>query len=169
MITAMTADAPDQRPSIACLLYHPFFWTHEKILEFFVNISNRLELRDAGSNQVRSLFQENVDEVIRDDWMHRLESEIKAALPHRNRMNYNGRSVEDLIRALRNKKNHYDDMSEAAKQIFGEIPDGFTSYWTLKFPRLLIHVYLKFGKSDLSKEKNFASFYPQNHCRSVNE
>jgi serine/threonine-protein kinase/endoribonuclease IRE1 len=161
----MTKESPNRRPSIACLLFHPFFWSNEKILEFFIDVSNRLEPRDTQSHGARSLFQEDSSEVIGVNWLQQLEPEIRASLLHRNRMNYNETSIEDLIRALRNKKNHYDDMSQSARNIFGPIPDGFTTFWTSKFPNLLMHVYLKFYESGLAYEENFAQFYPQNECR----
>lgn len=156
----MTKEDPFERPTLACLRNHPYFWSNEKILEFFVSISNRLELRDDNSNMARNFLQENCSEVIKGNWLNALDEMVKSTLPHRNRMNYNGHSVEELLRALRNKKNHYDDMTSAAKHILGPIPDRFTSYWIDKFPLLLLHVYKKFYKSGIHSEKNFASFYP---------
>jgi serine/threonine-protein kinase/endoribonuclease IRE1 len=170
LISVMTVESPDEkRPSIACSLFHPFFWNNEKILEFFINVSNRLEMRDALSNKARSLFQEDAQNVTNGNWIDSLDSVVQASLPHRNRMNYDGYSVENLIRALRNKKNHYDDMTYGAKQVYGAIPDGFTQYWLKKFPKLLLHIYLKFYQSGLNKEPNFSQFYPQTNICGVKE
>ena len=164
----MTVVSSNSRPSIACLLFHPFFWSNEKILEFFIAISNRLELRDSLSQKARSLFQEDSKDVIKGNWIEHLDSVIRAALPHRNRSQYDGSSVENLIRALRNKKNHFDDMSHSAKEVFGALPDGYTEYWTGKFPKLLLHIFQKFYRSGLSREENFAQFYPKNETCSEN-
>ena len=161
LISIMTSSSPSQRPSISCLLFHPFFWSNEKILEFFIGISNRLELRDSLSQRARSLFQEGSRDVIGGNWIDQLDSAVRESLPHRNRMQYDGSSVENLIRALRNKKNHFDDMIPSAKWIFGAIPDGYTEYWTGRFPKLLLHIFLKFYRSGLSREDNFAQFYPK--------
>jgi len=165
LITVMTRQQPEMRPKLECILTYPFFWDNAKILEFFVAISNRLELRDSAASQANNFFQENADSVTQGNWLNALDEEVRAALPHRNRMNYSGYSIEHLIRALRNKKNHYDDMPMMAKSVLGPLPDGYIHYWTGKFPKLLIYVYTKFYKSGLQRESNFAAFYPKaNKC-----
>lgn len=162
LIQIMTLEAPaERRPTVECARLHPFFWNSERILEFLIDISNRLELRDGSSQHVRSLFQQGAEDVINGNWIESLEPAVRASLPHRNRMNYDGSSVENLIRALRNKKNHYDDMSASAQQVVGSLPDGYVAYWTGKFPKLILHVYLKFYESGLYRESNFAQFYPK--------
>ena len=59
----------------------------------------------------------------------------------RKHRSYNGKSVRDLLRALRNKKHHYNELPEETKALYGRMPDRFTDYWTSRFPKLLIHVY----------------------------
>ena len=48
------------------------------------------------------------------------------------------RLLLDLLRALRNKKNHYEDMSDKLKKDVGPLPEGYLSFWTRRFPNLLI-------------------------------
>ena len=43
-----------------------------------------------------------------------------------------------IYRALRNKKNHYEDMPEDVKRRVGSLPNGYLSYWTSRFPELLL-------------------------------
>lgn len=54
---------------------------------------------------------------------------------------YQGGSVRDLLRALRNKKHHYQDMPPALRRSMGTLPDGFLKYFTKRFPKLFLHVY----------------------------
>lgn len=169
MISSMTALNPANRPTVFCMHFHPYFWNNEKILDFLVDVSNRLEKRDSASQQARNDFQEDHQYVTQGNWLESLDPVIRDSLPHRNRMNYDGTSVENLIRALRNKKNHYDDMSQRAKQVFGSIPDGYTNYWLTKFPILLLHVHLKLCKSGLHKEENFKQYYPNNDVCEVKD
>ena len=41
----------------------------------------------------------------------------------RKHRTYNGKSVRDLLRALRNKKHHYQELAPQIKQLYGRIPD----------------------------------------------
>lgn len=164
LILIMTKKEHDQRPSMYCLCFHPYFWTCQKILDFLMDVSNRLELRDDCALRAISALQEDSEAVTQGNWVTSLDLVVQMTLPHRNRMSYNENSVPDLIRALRNKKNHYDDMSLAAKQALGSLPGGYTGYWINKFPKLLLHVYLKWYKSGLYAEDNFKQFYPDPKC-----
>ena len=59
---------------------------------------------------------------------------LKADL--KQRRSYKGDSIRDLLRALRNKKHHYHEIPLEVRQQVGEIPNGYTEYWTSKFPRV---------------------------------
>lgn len=89
---------------------------------------------------------------------------------------YQGTSVRDLLRAMRNKviitllhaielhnlftnmqKHHYRELPEDLKKSLGYIPDGFLNYFTSRFPMLLIHTY---KKMEICKhERIFRSYY----------
>jgi len=49
-----------------------------------------------------------------------------------------GNRLLDLLRALRNKKNHYEDMPEDVKRRVGPLAGGYLSFWCNRFPRLLM-------------------------------
>lgn len=51
---------------------------------------------------------------------------------------YTGARLLDLLRALRNKRNHYEDMPESLRKTVGPLPDGYLGFWTRRFPNLLI-------------------------------
>ena len=72
-------------------------------------------------------WQEALDERVRDDL--------------RKHRTYNPKAVRDLLRALRNKKHHYNELPGEVKAVYGRVPDQFADYWTAKFPRLLVHAY----------------------------
>ena len=73
------------------------------------------------------------------DWHSLLEPAVREDL--RKHRSYRGRSVRDLLRAIRNKKHHYRELTEEAKALYGEMPGEFADYWTFRFPRLVMHSY----------------------------
>ncbi|CAO1383327.1 unnamed protein product [Diamesa tonsa] len=101
MIQQMVKPNPSDRPLAHSLLNHPYFWEPERILGFIIDISNRLEKRDAVANNVQRHLEEDSHGVIRGNWLEQLENVIVIEL-HRRR-GYIGSRVDDLIRAIRNK------------------------------------------------------------------
>ncbi|KAF4127006.1 hypothetical protein GMORB2_0744 [Geosmithia morbida] len=51
---------------------------------------------------------------------------------------YTGNRTLDLLRALRNKRNHYEDMTDSLKRTVGALPEGYLAFWTFRFPELLL-------------------------------
>lgn len=72
---------------------------------------------------------------------------------------YQGTKVKDLLRAIRNKRNHYRELTEEVKIELGSIPNEFCRYFTSRFPRLLIHCYI--AMQDYKTEDIFYEFYDQ--------
>jgi serine/threonine-protein kinase/endoribonuclease IRE1 len=64
----------------------------------------------------------------------------------------------DLLRALRNKKNHYADMDEFTKRKVGDLPSGYLNYWMRKFPNLLMACYDAVRECQLEKDARFRSY-----------
>lgn len=46
LVQAMLKPQPRQRPNIAAVMAHPFWWSASKKLAFLVDLSNRLENED---------------------------------------------------------------------------------------------------------------------------
>jgi len=65
--------------------------------------------------------------------------------------------VRDLLRAIRNKKHHYRELTEEAKALYGEMPGEFAEYWTSRFPRLVMHSYK--AMQCCKMEPNFEKYY----------
>ena len=53
-----------------------------------------------------------------------------------------GELVRDLVRAIRNKKHHYRELTPELQRSLGAPPDDFLDYFTSRFPRLITHLYL---------------------------
>lgn len=138
LIGQMIRSNPDDRPHIKAVIKHPFFWNLEKQLGFFQDVSDRIEKEALNCPLLLSL-ETNAKQVVKGDWRENITIELQTDL--RKFRSYKGRSVRDLLRAMRNKKHHYRELSEEVKQTLGPVPDGFLFYFTSRFPYLLLHVY----------------------------
>jgi serine/threonine protein kinase len=109
LIRAMTERDPDKRPSMSCVLEHPFFWDELKIEKFF-NLANGRILglvykADRDSRNTISKFKKNC--TLNGNWVetldrqnpiwHNLESFAK-----RSNSGYDENCSISLMRAARN-------------------------------------------------------------------
>lgn len=138
LIKAMIANNPSERPPVMAVHDHPIFWEPAKILGFFQDVSDRVEKEETSSPALVALEFE-CNHVVQGDW--RLLIDVEVATDLRKYRSYRGESVRDLLRALRNKKHHYRELSQQAQESLGYIPDKFTEYWLSRFPSLLSHVW----------------------------
>jgi serine/threonine-protein kinase/endoribonuclease IRE1 len=137
LITSMLAPEPKLRPQARQVMAHPFFWSAKKRLNFLCDVSDHFEKekRDPPSPALQEL-ERWAPEVCRGDFLRSLGKEFVESMGKQRK--YTGTRLLDLLRALRNKKNHYEDMSDKLKKDVGPLPDGYLSFWTRKFPNLLI-------------------------------
>uniref|UniRef100_A0A336M6W9 non-specific serine/threonine protein kinase n=1 Tax=Culicoides sonorensis TaxID=179676 RepID=A0A336M6W9_CULSO len=154
LIKDMIHRDPARRPPAKAILKHPLFWNEQKILAFLQDISDRIEKAELTSEPLRSL-ERNAKHVVRDDWSIHLDPEVEEDL--KKFRGYQGISVRDLLRALRNKKHHYHELSYDVQQALGTVPTEFTRYWISKFPHLVSHCY--HALQIVSEENIFKSYY----------
>jgi len=157
LITSMISASPKQRPLTHAVMCHPFFWTAKKRLEFLCNVSDFFELepRDPPSPALAEL-ERHAPDVVRGDFLKQLPKEFVEGLGKQRK--YTGTRMLDLLRALRNKKNHYDDMPESLKKQVGPLPDGYLGFWTRRFPNLLItcwNVVHEVGWGDMNRYSEY--------------
>lgn len=140
LIRNMLAHNPRQRPDAVTVLHHPFFWPADDRLDFLCHVSDGFEFepRDPPSAALQHL--ESYGPVILaeagGDFLRALPREFRDTLGKQRK--YNGNRVLDLLRALRNKKNHYEDMPDNIKEKVGGLPAGYLGFWTRRFPNLLM-------------------------------
>ncbi|KAJ2690263.1 bifunctional endoribonuclease/protein kinase ire1, partial [Coemansia spiralis] len=72
-------------------------------------------------------------------WDRRLDPHLRRDLGKFRK--YDGTRLRDLLRIVRNKKNHYQDMPLPLREALGDIPDGYLHYFEARFPYLLLHCY----------------------------
>jgi serine/threonine-protein kinase/endoribonuclease IRE1 len=149
LITSMLAHQPEHRPTALQVLNHPFFWSPEKRLAFLCDVSDHFEREPrgtyedyyAGDSQHLTWLESYANVVIgpQHNFLVRLDRAFVDTLGKQRK--YSGDRLLDLLRALRNKKNHYEDMSDEVKRRVGPLAGGYLNYWTARFPRLLMACY----------------------------
>ncbi|KAL5514856.1 hypothetical protein ACEPAG_2172 [Sanghuangporus baumii] len=158
LITSMLDPDPSKRPDTTTCLIHPFFWSAARRLAFLQDASDRFEImcRDPRDPDLIEL-ENGAHHVVGNDWQNRLDRVFLDNLGKFRK--YDGKSVQDLMRALRNKKHHYQDLPDNVKRHLGSLPDGFLSYFTRRFPHLFMHVHSVVSRTNLRYESMFKTYF----------
>ncbi|CCO31001.1 serine/threonine-protein kinase/endoribonuclease IRE1 [Rhizoctonia solani AG-1 IB] len=158
LIEKMLSPDPRKRPDTTKCLMHPFFWTPSRRLAFLQDASDRFEIMERDPREPGLVALETgAVEIIGNDWQRRLDKMFIDNLGKFRK--YDVTSVQDLLRALRNKKNHYQDLPDNVKRHLGPLPEGFLSYFTRRFPKLFSHVYSVVEGSSLQVEPMFRPYF----------
>ncbi|KAI8965311.1 hypothetical protein F5Y11DRAFT_344755 [Daldinia sp. FL1419] len=158
LIETMLRSDPRARPSAKDVMSHPFFWSAKERLAFLCDVSDHFELepRDPPSKALMEL-ESCAPQVCRGDFLKVLPKEFVESLGRQRK--YTGSRLLDLLRALRNKRFHYGDMSEPLKKMVGPLPDGYLSFWTRRFPNLLIVCCTVIYKLNLEELDTFKEYF----------
>ncbi|KAF8128728.1 hypothetical protein EV363DRAFT_1507755 [Boletus edulis] len=146
------------RPDTTTCLVHPFFWDPARRLNFLQDASDRFEImcRDPRDHNL-VVLETGAFGVVGHDWHAKLDKVFIENLGKFRK--YDGKSVQDLLRALRNKKHHYQDLPDHVKRTLGPMPEGFLSYFTKRFPRLFMHVHGVISDTYLHTESMFRAYF----------
>jgi serine/threonine-protein kinase/endoribonuclease IRE1 len=159
LISRMISHDPSMRPSTGEILNHPYFWSHSRLLNFLQDVSDRLEVevKDPPCDLLLTL-EHNSEEALGGDWTRQIDKILLGNLGKYRK--YQGTSVQDLLRAIRNKKHHYSDLPYSARRILGPLPDGFFKYFIQRFPKLFLHVYtFVFNEPSLREDSLLAPYF----------
>lgn len=157
LIGAMIMHDASERPPIDSILKYPLFWTKKQSLQFLSEVSDRLDSKDPDNLAKR--VESGRKRVFGYDWKSCLSEPLLRDINEQKHRSYNERSLQHLLRLIRNKNNHYNDCSAALKLDFGSPPDDFFTYFSSRFPELIIHVYK--AMQELKKETKFCEYYEQ--------
>lgn len=102
LISKMIAADPRDRPTAPDVLCHPYFWDHAQRLAFLQDASDRFEIMDKDAPPPALIALEScAPSVIGSDWHRRMDKIFLDDLGKFRK--YERGSVQDLLRALRNK------------------------------------------------------------------
>ncbi|KAF8455671.1 hypothetical protein BGX38DRAFT_1166071 [Terfezia claveryi] len=147
LIQRMIQRNPKARPDTTTILTHPYFWTAERRLLFLIDTSDRFEKEKDSEKDPKykspyiPILERDAKNIVKGDWLKRIEHAFYEEVMGNKRRGYDGEKVLDLLRVIRNKRNHYQDMTKAAQEALGSLPDGYLDYFERKFPDLFLHVY----------------------------
>ncbi|KAI8950531.1 hypothetical protein F4801DRAFT_579382 [Xylaria longipes] len=158
LIETMLRANPRTRPTAKDVMAHPFFWSAKEQLAFLCDVSDHFELepRDPMSPALAEL-EACAPQVCRGDFLKVLPKEFVESLGKQRK--YTGTRVLDLLRALRNKRSHYGDLSDSLKKMVGSIPDGYLRFWKRRFPNLLIVCCTVIYKLNLEELDTFQEYF----------
>lgn len=173
LISRMLSNNPVDRPTAMQVMQHPFFWSPEKRLTFLCQVSDRFEFepRDPPSSSLCRLEARNIEVMCPPprgqhsshafnkfpDFLSKLDRKFIDTLGKQRK--YNGDKMLDLLRALRNKKNHYYDMPPDVQAKVGPLPEGYLRYWTTRFPKLLMACYEVVVECGFVQEPGFKAYF----------
>ncbi|CAG5098136.1 Oidioi.mRNA.OKI2018_I69.XSR.g15400.t2.cds [Oikopleura dioica] len=167
LILNMIQPDPQHRLPMKGVQEHPIFWNSDKKIRFLALTSDRLsqnpqEQKNIENFEMTKYLEMNSERIAGSDWRLRLESELQEDL--RKFRNYND-GIRDLLRALRNKRHHFRDLTCEAREILGETSESFFHYWSRAFPNLLRITYeavsLDYEKTN---DPFFSIFFDQSYC-----
>ncbi|PJF18206.1 IRE1 [Paramicrosporidium saccamoebae] len=160
LITRMLDRRPEKRPTCPQILAHPFYWGAQKQVAFLLDLSDRFEFEDRQpSSKILAAFEARRKSIFEGNngWHKLLDSAVWYDLCSYRK--YNGHSARDLLRALRNKRSHFHELSPEIRAILGETPEAFMNYFLNRFPRLLIEAYRLVETTGMKNENPFSSSY----------
>lgn len=159
LIESMLAHSPEDRPTAQQVKEHPFFWTPDKRLAFLCDVSDHFEreTREPPSVHLEVLESWGSEVIPKEDFLKKLDQKFIDTLGKQRK--YTGSRMLDLLRALRNKKNHYEDMPDDVKKRVGPLPKGYLTYWTARFPKLLMACYWIIRECRIDSNDRFRGYF----------
>lgn len=158
LVASMLNANPKHRPTAVDVMCHPFFWSAKKRLSFLCDVSDHFEKepRDPPSLALQEL-EHHAPGVTKGDFLRLLPREFVDSLGKQRK--YTGSRLLDLLRALRNKRNHYEDMTDSLKRQVGSFPEGYLGFWAVRFPQLLIVCWNLVYNLQLEETERFSEYY----------
>ena len=137
LVSKMTAE--DTTMTAAEAQAHFALWSSSKRMNFFIEVSETLELKQ---RQHLEAVEMDSGLVILDSWIQRLAPELreKVMRDSRRRRNYSPTSVVDLLRFARNMAHHYHPLAPEVRAALGSI-ENLGNFWVATFPLLLPHLH----------------------------
>jgi serine/threonine-protein kinase/endoribonuclease IRE1 len=141
LVGAMLRRSASARPTAKQICEHPFFWTPDKRLSLLCDFSDRLETDSVNASAgdttaFRSKLlavERNASQVVGTSWDRVLHDDLISNVQRFR--TYDPSSVRDLLRLIRNKHHHFDELPLSLKESIGSKAEGLMEYFEARFPR----------------------------------
>eukprot|EP01088_Endostelium_zonatum_P009381 TRINITY_DN2259_c0_g1_i1.p1 TRINITY_DN2259_c0_g1~~TRINITY_DN2259_c0_g1_i1.p1 ORF type:complete len:396 (-),score=138.82 TRINITY_DN2259_c0_g1_i1:18-1205(-) len=165
LVARIVKEIPEERSSLNEIKTHVFWWNKKKKIEFIKDVSDRLERESStaaivvdfeNDTKVDILITGNVPNLNgrkstksskkgkggggEGNWIGKLGVELKNDLGKFRK--YDAGKVRDLLRLFRNKAGHFVQLEESLQEELGKMPGGFWKYWSIRWPNLLIVIWM---------------------------
>ncbi|KAL3940962.1 MAG: hypothetical protein SGBAC_004592 [Bacillariaceae sp.] len=155
LVIAMLQQNPKLRPTAKQICVHPFFWGPGKRLSFLCDVSDRLETDDATEASAQTnttlAIERGAVEVVGTAWDGRLDDALISNV--QKFRSYDPSSLRDLLRLIRNKHHHFDELPDYFRMSTMSNQDEMLEYFEERFPSLLMHCFhhceRQFSEDDL--------------------
>jgi serine/threonine protein kinase len=147
LVASMLHRTPSCRPTAKLICDHPFFWSPDRRLMFLCDFSDRLESEvvdnDGNMSSACIALQLRVERsaarVVGTSWTVNLDESLVSNVQRFR--TYDPSSIRDLLRLIRNKHHHYDELPLELRTAMGSNTEGLMNYFDARFPLLLIHCF----------------------------
>ncbi|PAA93687.1 hypothetical protein BOX15_Mlig014508g1 [Macrostomum lignano] len=159
MIMKMIEHRPLDRLSIDGALKHPFFWSVDEQMHFLTEASDRTDKLPM-DDPLMERMESCAPTVCGTDWSDRLDIQVYDNLV--TFRGYRTHRLVDLLRAIRNKRNHFRELSPSVQLLLGRSTEEYVHYFTSRYPQLLTYLYnvLVAVKLEHSFERYYSSLDP---------
>ncbi len=138
LITSMIERDQKKRAKAKWVLQHPMLWSDEKISKFYHEVGNMAV--DEKQSQLQTKLKADTSEVYTGDWTSPLDEAVKNNVDRK----VNKADICSLLRTIRNKTEHFDELSEELKHTYYyDCSEGVARYFNEKFPKLLLYTFKK--------------------------
>lgn len=173
LVLNMISGRPRSRPSASAILKHHTFWPKKIALQFLIDVSNVADQPLKGSLVAVCCESVQTNKTLgfycgpqnSSGWKRFLCPSVQSYSNgnERRRKGYNGESMMELIRVIRNMHLHYWNLNGDLKKALGAPPERFLDYWTLRFPLLIDTVWLVFEKLKGDDGAALGDYYFKNY------
>lgn len=158
LIYSMLDRNPKLRPTAKEVCQHPFFWSSHKKLIFLCDVSDRIETEctsQSSANDISLAIERGAIDVVGSSWEARLDQALVDNVQKFRTYDY--ACIRDLLRLIRNKHHHFDELPEAFRQSTVPNQDSMLDYFQAKFPSLVMHCY-NFSRISLADESLLSKY-----------
>lgn len=128
-----------ERPTPEEALQHPYFWSIERRASLYYQVNDELNSPSIPYDTLFAFERHRVHVVQSVSWMTVLPKHLISDLKQRG--DYGGDSLRDLIRMIRNKMEHTGDIPPKLEKIFGRESTSIFNYFDNLFPNLFLYTY----------------------------